>query len=103
MYRHRLRQQVAYGQFREYLEIADELVARKRELGLAGPTLWAPVVGAANEIVWETEYADLATFERENETFYADVDAMARWRSLWQLAVAESTHDELLQEAPRIA
>jgi hypothetical protein len=28
---------------------------------------------------------------------------MKHWRKLWQLAAQGSTHDELLQEAPRIA
>jgi hypothetical protein len=103
MYRQRMRQQVAYGRFREYMEIADALVTRRRELGLAAPTLWAPVVGAGNEVVWETEFPDLAAFERENAAFHADAEVMERWRSLWQLAVPGSTYDELLQEAPRIA
>jgi hypothetical protein len=61
------------------------------------------VVGTANEVVWEIEYPDLITFQRENEAFYADADAMAQWRRLWQHAVQGSTQDELLQEAPRIA
>lgn len=103
MYRQRIRQQVLYGQFREYMEAADELMARRGALGLAAPTLWAPVVGRGNEIVWELEYADLATFERETAAFYGDTDAMKHWRALWQLAVQGSTHDELLQEAPHIA
>jgi hypothetical protein len=103
MYRQRMRQQVVYGQFREYRQIAELVMARRRELGLAEQRLWAPVVGAGNEIVWETDYPDLATFERENDAFNADVEAMKQWRALWQLAVPGSTHDELLQEAPRIA
>jgi hypothetical protein len=103
MYRQRMRQQVLYGQFREYMEIADDVVARRRELGISEPKLWAPVVGAGNEVVWETDFPDLATFERENDAFNADTGAMERWRALWQLAVPGSTHDELLQEAPRIA
>jgi hypothetical protein len=103
MYRQRIRQQVLYGQFREYMEAAEELMARRSALGLAAPKLWAPVVGPGNEIVWELDYADLATFERETAAFYGDTDAMKHWRALWQLAVQGSTHDELLQEAPRIA
>ena len=46
---------------------------------------------------------DLATFQRENEAFYSDAEVMTHWRQLWQLAAQGSTHDELLQEAPRIA
>src|SRR4051794_10860831 len=103
MYRQRIRQQVLYGQFREYMEAAQELIARRQALGLAAPRLWAPVVGQGNEIVWELDYADLATFERETAAFYSDTDAMKHWRALWQLVVQGTTQDELLQEAPRIA
>jgi hypothetical protein len=54
-------------------------------------------------VVWEFDYSDLATFQRENEAFYSDAEVMKHWRQLWQLAAQGSTHDELLQEAPRIA
>jgi hypothetical protein len=103
MYRQRIHQQILYGQFREYMEIAEEVIALRRKLGLAAPVLWAPIFGAANEVVWEIEYRDLATFERENEAFYSDAEVMKQWRRLWQHAVQGSIVDELLQEAPRIA
>jgi len=35
MYRHRIRQQILYGQFREYMQIAEEVVALRQKLGLA--------------------------------------------------------------------
>jgi hypothetical protein len=103
LYRQRIRQQVLHGQFREYMEIADGVIARREELGLAVPILWAPTFGVANEVVWELDYPDLATFERENDAFYADAEAMKLWRGLWQMVVQGSTNDELLQQAPRIA
>jgi hypothetical protein len=103
MYRQRIRQQILYGQFREYMEIAKEVNGLRQKLGLAESTLWAPVFGTANEVVWEIEYPDLATFQRENEAFYSDADAMKQWRRLWQLAVQGSIQDELLEEAPYIA
>ena len=103
MYRQRIRQQVLYGQFREYLEIAEEVIALRQKLELAAPILWTPMFGTANEVVWEIEYRDLATFERENEAFYSDADVMKQWRRLWQHAVQGSTHDELLEKAPHIA
>lgn len=103
MYRQRIRQQIPYGQFREYRQIADEVIARRRELGLATATLWAPTFGVANEVVWEIDYPDLATFQRENEAFYSDAEAMEQWRRLWQFAIEGSTQDELLEEAPHIA
>jgi hypothetical protein len=103
VYRQRIRQQTLYGQFREYREIADAVIERRRELGLATATLWAPTFGVANEVVWEIDYPDLATFQRENDAFYSDADAMEHWRRLWQLVIQGSTQDELLEEAPRIA
>ena len=103
MYRHRIRQQILYGQFREYLEIAEEVIALRRKLGLAAPTLWVPTFGTSNEVVWETDYPDLAAFQRENETFYSDAETMEQWRRLWQYAVQGSVQDELLEEAPHIA
>jgi hypothetical protein len=103
MYRQRICQQVLYGQFREYTEIAEEVIALRRKLGLSAPMLWAPTFGTANEVVWEIDYPDLATFQRENEAFYSDAEAMKQWRRLWQLAVQGSTRDELLEQAPHIA
>jgi hypothetical protein len=103
MYRQRIRQQVHYGQFREYMEIAQRLIELRKKRGFATPKLFAPVFGVANDIVWELDYPDLAAFESENEAFHADSEVMSEWRSLWQLAVQGSTQDELLMEAPQIA
>jgi hypothetical protein len=103
MYRQRIRQQVLYGQFREYREIAEEVIARRQKLGLSAPILWAPTFGTANEVVWEIDYPDLAAFQRENDAFNSDAEAMKQWRRLWQLAVQGSTQDELLEQAPHIA
>jgi len=103
MYRQRIRQEVIYGQIREYMQVAEQVIARREALGLAPGRVWTPVVGRGNEVVWELDYADLATFERENAAFYGDAEAGKHWRALWQLAIQGSTHDELLQEAPHIA
>jgi len=103
MYRQRSRQQIVYGQFREYIEIAEEVIALRRKLGLTEPRLWASTFGTANEVIWEVEYPDLASFQRENEAFYSDPDVMQQWRRLWQYVVQGSIQDELLEEAPRIA
>ena len=69
MYRYRLRQQVLYGHFREFLQIAEELNGLARERGWAESSLWVPTAGTANEIISESEYPDLATFQRENDAF----------------------------------
>jgi hypothetical protein len=103
MYRQRIRQQILYGQFREYMEIAGEVIALRGKLGFAAATLWVPTFGTANEVVWEIDYPDLAAYQRENEAFYSDPEVMEQWRRLWQYAVQGSIQDELLEEAPHIA
>ena len=103
MYRHRLRQEILYGHFREFIEIAEELIELARARGWAESTLWAPTVGGANEVVLETDYPDLATFQRENEAFYSDADVMKRVRALSEHVVQGSAQSELLEHAPHIA
>jgi hypothetical protein len=103
MYRQRIRQQVLYGQFREYMKVAEQVIALREKLGLAAPTLWAPTFGTANEVVWEIDYPDLAIFQHENEAFYSDAEVMEQWRRLWQHTVQGSIQDELLVQAPHIA
>ena len=103
MYRQRIHQEILYGRFREYMEIAGEVNARRNELGVAAATLWVPTVGGANTVVWEIDYPDLATYQRENATFYSDETAMKHWRALWQLVAQGSVRDELLEEAQGIA
>ena len=34
MYRQRIRQQILYGEFREYMEIAEEVIALRQKLGV---------------------------------------------------------------------
>ncbi len=76
MNRHRLRQQILYGHFREYIEIVEALNVLARERGWTESTLWTPTVGASNEVIVETEFPDLATFQRQNEAFYSDAEVM---------------------------
>jgi len=42
MYRQRIRQQILYGQFREYAEIAAKVIALRQKLGLAPATCGHP-------------------------------------------------------------
>lgn len=103
MYRHRLRQQILYGHFREYIEIAEAMNGLARERGWTESTFWSPTFGAANEVIVETEYPDLATFQRENEAFYSDAEVMKQVRRLSEHVVQGSVHDELIEQAPHIA
>jgi hypothetical protein len=103
MYRTRLHQEVIYGHFREFMEVAGALQGLMRERGWAAGTLWTPTAGQSNLVIWETEYPDLASFQRESEALYSDKEAMDVVRQLSQHVVQGSVHSELLEAAPILA
>ena len=103
MFRHRLHVHIRYGHFKDYLALAEELNELGRSRGWAESTFWTPTVGAANELVVETDYPDLATFQRVNEAFSSDPEAMKLVRSGIEHVVEGSVHDQLIQQAPHIA
>ena len=103
MIRYRWIGEVRYGHFAEYVEIGEELRALQRARGLREGALWVPTVGTGNQIIWEIEYPDLATFESETERFYSDAEIMKLVRRGSELIVQGTGRDELLQPAPHIA
>ena len=103
MYRSRIHQEVIYGHFREFMEVADSFKALMRERGWAEGSLWTPTAGQGNLVIWETDYPDLASFQREGEAFYTDKDAMDLLRQFSEHVVQGSVHSELLEEAPSVA
>jgi hypothetical protein len=103
MYRHRFHMQVRYGHFKENLEAWEQLNELARSRGWTESTFWAPAVGTANAFIVETDYPDLATFQRQSEAFSTDAEAMTLFRGTSAHVVEGSGHDELLQSAPQIA
>ncbi len=103
MYRHRFYVQVKYGHFKENLMVWEQLNELARSRGWPESTFWAPTVGTANEFIVETDYPDLATFQRQSEAFFADPEAMKLFRGTSEHVVEGSGHDELLETAPHLA
>ena len=103
MHRLRVHVQVRYGHFKEYLEVCGQLNELARSRGWIESTFWVPTVGTANELIIETDYPDLATFQREGDAFSADPEAMTLLRSTSELIVEGSARTELLEGAPSLA
>ena len=103
MYRHRIQAEVLYGHFMDVVKIFEELNEIARARGWREATLWAPTVGRTNEIIVESEYPDLATFETESRSFLSDPEAMKLFRSASEFIVQGSSRDELLEPAPHLA
>jgi NIPSNAP len=103
MYRYRIHVQVRYGRFKEHLEVCERLNELARSRGWTESTFWVPTVGTGNEVIIETDYPDLATFQREGDAFSSDPEAMKLLRSTSELIVEGSARSELLETAPALA
>src|SRR5207244_10222091 len=103
MYRLQQRQEVLYGHYKEFVDLVVEINALLRDRGLAPFKAWTPTVGRGNDIVLESEYPDLAAFERESESFNSDPELMKVWRRGAELIVQGSVVSEMLEPAPDLA
>jgi hypothetical protein len=101
MYRQRTYQQVVYGHFNEFLTASQQLNAIARKRGWPESSIWIHVVGTANEVVLEDEYADLASYAKVTDAFQSDVEAMKIIRSSSHFIVQGSTRNELLEEVTK--
>lgn len=99
-YRFRLIAEVKYGHFGDYLKTWKKLNAVTRDRGWTPARLLVPTAGSNNEIVAEFEYPDLATFERENNAFYADQEAFEAFRAGAEFVVQGSARSELYEDVP---
>jgi hypothetical protein len=103
MYRVQQRQEVVYGRYKEVCELVDELNGLLRSRGMAEFRAWSPTFGRGNELILESEYPDLATYERESEAFSSDPEIMKVWRGGASLIIQGSVNTELLEPAPQLA
>lgn len=103
MIRERVIQVIVYGRMREALEALTELDQVCRAKGIPAITVWVPVAGTNNELIFETEYESLADFEHQQAAFYSDPDTMKIWRKAVEFIVEGSGRSELLQTAPSLA
>ena len=103
MYRLVMREEVVYGHFREYLEIANEMRAFAKNNGWAEPTLMAPTVGTMNEAVTYVDYPNLTAFEDESRALQTSADFMKLVRRQSEHVVQGSARSELMETITDIA
>jgi ABC-type glycerol-3-phosphate transport system substrate-binding protein len=100
MYRARYHFKLKGGNsWNEFLAVATQFSEVGKKRGWAGMTFWTQVVGPFNEIVIESEYADLASFERESKAIYADEEAMKAVSKWGELLIEGAGHNELWMQA----
>jgi hypothetical protein len=103
VYRFRAYQQVLYGRYNDFLAAVQELNAIEKSKGRIPLTVWAAAIGEGNLVLLEAEYPDLASFQKDNDAFNEDAEAMRVFRGMAALIVQGSARSELWESATSIA
>ncbi|MEA2476325.1 MAG: hypothetical protein QOC87_524 [Actinomycetota bacterium] len=72
----------------------DDLCVKKGLVPAAG---WGPLAGPNNTFIYEFDYPDFSTFEKEQEQFYSDKGIMDAFRSSGEHVIQGTGRSELLQ------
>lgn len=102
MYRHRIHRRVAGTSLDDWdtvLGLAKQINAVARSNGWVEYTSWTQTVGPFYEIVFEGEYPDLATFEREQTALYQHPEGRKLLESLNEKLVPDFGGAELWKKA----
>ena len=103
MYRQVLREQVIYGHFVEYFAVVQEMIAYSAAKGWARQTVYGPLTGANNDMVYHADYESLAELEREMKEAMSDPTFMALFRRQAGHIVQGSSVSEILMTIDDVA
>jgi hypothetical protein len=81
MIRYRSHMTVTLGRFRDALKWAHAINADAKKYGWAESKVLTRVIGPSQELILESEYVDLAAFDKERLEFMTSAEAMATLRS----------------------
>jgi hypothetical protein len=85
----------------EVLDLIREVDEIQAAAGRATGTVWTQVVGQFNEIVIETDYPDLSTYERESGAMMSDPATMKLFARFEEVTVTEKGYNELFMTAEK--
>lgn len=94
--------EVRYGKAREFMQAMAKLDDLCTKKGLTGATGWGALAGPNNTFVYELEYPDFATFEKEQDLFYGDADIMSALRASGEHVIQGTASSEVLQSLPEM-
>ena len=103
MYRQVIREQVIYGHFVDYFTVAQEMIAYSDAKGWAPLTIYMPLTGANNDVVYHADYTSLAELEREMKEVMSDATFMALFRRQAAHVVQGSSVSEILMTIDEVA
>ncbi len=103
MYRQRVRVTLkTIDAWNECIHLIDEYNKLAAGRGWVQGTTWMHTVGNTSEIVAEFDYADLASFQRENDEIIRDKEAVEIFRKFDSLDTEGTGYTELLENAQTV-
>ena len=85
----------------EALDLIREIDEIQIAAGRATGTVWTQVVGQFNEIIIETDYPDLAAYQRELEALMSDPAVLKLFPRIEEITVADKGYNELFMTADK--
>ena len=83
----------------EMSALCDEINAHLEKKGMITSTLWTQSWGPFNEVVIETDYPDLATYEKERSMMMSDADLVPLFERVEKIRVPNWGHNEMWENA----
>ena len=86
----------------EALQLVEEANKINAGAGRAQALAWTQVTGPYNEIILETDYPDLASYEREYKAAMSDPELLKLFPRIEEITIADRGYNELFEAAERI-
>ena len=86
----------------EAMKLAEEFNKSAAAKNWTQGTIWMQTVGDGSEIIFEFDFPDLATFQRENEETIGDGDTVELFRKFDAIERERPGYSELLESAVSI-
>lgn len=83
----------------EFIALGEEYNKLAAAKGWAQGTYWMRTVGDPDEVIADFDYADLASFQHENEQGLKDPEAVDVWRRVDGLDRVRPSYSELFETA----
>ena len=85
----------------EALDLIHEIDEIQLAAGRATGRVWTQVAGQFNELIIETDYQDLGTYQRETEALMSDPAAAKLFPCFEEITVADKGYNELFMSADK--
>jgi hypothetical protein len=85
----------------EALDLIHEIDEIQLAAGRTTGRVWTQVAGQFNELIIETDYQDLATYQLETEALMSDPAAVKLFPRFEEITVAEKGYNELFMSADK--